>query len=30
MVIPFKNLDGVDTVITSKEIDAIFNDECKE
>ena len=30
MVIPFKNLDGVDTVITSKEIDVIFNDEYKE
>lgn len=30
LVIPFKNLDGVDTVITKKEIDAIFNDEYKE
>lgn len=30
LVIPFKNLDGVDTVITEKEIDEIFNDECKE
>ena len=30
LVIPFKNLDGVDTVITEKEIDAIFNDEYKE
>lgn len=30
MVIPFKNLDGVDTVITEEEIDAIFNNEYKE
>lgn len=30
MVIPFKNLDGVDTVATNEEIDAILNDECKE
>lgn len=30
MVIPFKNLDGVDTVATNEEIDAILNDEYKE
>lgn len=30
MVIPFENLDGVDTVITLEEIDAKFNDEYKE
>lgn len=30
LVIPFKNLDGVDTVATEKEFDAIFNDEYKE
>ena len=30
MVIPFKNLDGVDTFAINKEIEAIFNDECKE
>lgn len=30
MVIPFENLDGVDTVITLEEIDAILNDEYKE
>lgn len=30
MEIPFKNLDGVDTIITNKEIDAILNDEYKE
>lgn len=30
LVIPFKNLDGVDTVITNKEIDRILNDEYKE
>ena len=30
MVIPFKNLDGVDTVPTSKEIDEMFNDMFKE
>ena len=30
LVISFKNLDGVDTVITEKEIEAIFNDEYKE
>ena len=30
MVIPFKNLDGVDTVATNKEIDEILNDEHKE
>lgn len=30
LVIPFKNLDGVDTVITEKEIDAILNGEYKE
>lgn len=30
MVIPFKNLDGVDTVPTSKEIDAMLNDKFKE
>lgn len=30
LVIPFKYLDGVDTVTTNKEIDAILNDEYKE
>jgi hypothetical protein len=30
MVITFKNLDGVDTFATNKEIEAMFNDECKE
>ena len=30
LVIPFKNLDGVDTVATNEEIDAILNDEYKE
>lgn len=30
MEIPFKNLDGVDTVITDKELQVMFNDEHKE
>lgn len=30
MVIPFKNLDGVDTVITEKEIEDSFNNVFKE
>lgn len=30
MVIPYKNLDGVESAITNKEIDAMLNDEYKE